>query len=225
AAMHFKKHVCLLIFEDSVVICKRKWVRYTSVKVLDAMGVFKSGNSSSTNLASSSVDGKDWDSRSINSVRVTSETDTSGNNKSKGYFTKWKIDACDPIHCVDVVPDPNFPSGFSSFITPSSQQNYFVPSRTNDDASSIRSGSSAISTVQNNSSTGVLLYLSIEDGDQQTCRVFVPSSAEAKALWTNKLFAAKEASLRKEMKSRSSRGDSATKLGLNMTDANLGRVR
>src|SRR6185312_15767852 len=53
----------------------------------------------------------------------------------------------------------------------------------------------------------------------------VPSSAEAKALWTNKLFAAKEASLRKEMKSRSSRGDSATKLGLNMTDANLGRVR
>ncbi|CAG8444185.1 2318_t:CDS:2, partial [Cetraspora pellucida] len=204
-AMRFKKHVCLLIFEDNVVICKRKWVRYTSANlrpIIDAMGF--GGNHSSTNVTSPNINsdsgGQDWDTRSISSTRGIPENDGSSINKGKGYYTKWKLDACYSIHSVDVVPDPNLPTGHSPYITPSSQPP-FTANR-NDDTSSLRSVSSSVSVIANVSSTsGVILYLNIVDnGEKDSYRVFVASNNDVRSLWIAKLWDAKKANLRKLMK-------------------------
>ncbi|CAG8472810.1 22470_t:CDS:2, partial [Racocetra persica] len=204
-AMRFKKHVCLLIFEDNVVICKRKWVRYTSANlrpIIDAMGF--GGNHSSTNVTSPTINsdsgGQDWDTRSISSTRGITENEASSINKGKGYYTKWKLDACYSIHSVDVVPDPNLPTGHSPYITPSSQPP-FTANR-NDDTSSLRSVSSSVSIIANVSSTsGVILYLNIVDnGEKDSYRVFVASNNDVRSLWIAKLWDAKKANLRKLMK-------------------------
>ncbi|CAG8496206.1 9740_t:CDS:2, partial [Scutellospora calospora] len=182
-AMRFKKHVCLLIFEDNVIICKRKWVRYTSANlIIDAMGF------------------GDWDTRSISSTRGIPDNDTFSINKGKGYYTKWKLDASYSIHSVDVIPDPNLPMGYSPYIAPSLQPSFNA--NRNDDTSSLRSVSSNVSAIANVSSTsGVILYLNIVDnGEKDSYRVFVASSNEVRSLWISKLWDAKKANLRKLMK-------------------------
>ncbi|CAG8478191.1 13821_t:CDS:10 [Ambispora leptoticha] len=157
-----------------------------------------------------STNGQDWDTKSVNSTRGITDKDNNNDNNSanrqgKGYFTKWKLDGCYPIHNVDVIPDPNLTSGYSPYIAPSSQPNYFSSTqRVNDDNSSINSFSSNVSAAQNTpSSSGTFLYLSIMDGEQEQYRVFCISSSEKRKLWAAKLFAAKEASLRKMVRLKS----------------------
>ncbi|CAG8452597.1 269_t:CDS:10 [Ambispora gerdemannii] len=154
-----------------------------------------------------STNGQDWDNRSVSSTRGITDKDNSNdtNRQGKGYFTKWKLDGCYPIHNVDVIPDPNLTSGYSPYIAPSSQPNYFSPTqRVNDDNSSIHSFSSNLSATQSTpSSSGTILYLSIVDGEQEQYRVFFTSSSEKRKLWAAKLFAAKEASLRKMVRLKS----------------------
>ncbi|CAI2172046.1 18714_t:CDS:2 [Funneliformis geosporum] len=206
-AMRFKKHVCLLIFEDNIVICKRKWVRYTANfrPIMDAMG-FGGGNHSLVNVSSSNggveFGGQDVDTRSVSSTRGIPESDGPTTNKGKGYYTKWKLDACYSIHSVEVIPDPKFPI-YSPYIAPSSQPSYYTSTnRTNDiDTSSLHSASSSVSLVANATpSSGVILNLNITDGlDKDSYRVFVVSNTEVRSLWMAKLFDAKKASLRKLM--------------------------
>ncbi|RHZ79469.1 hypothetical protein Glove_144g105 [Diversispora epigaea] len=210
-AMRFKKSVCLLIFEDNVIICKRKWVRYTSANlrpIMDAMGFGGggSGGNYSSNVTSpnSNIDlnGQD-DTRSINSIRGVQDNDNSNNsNKGKGYYTKWKLDTCYSIHSIDVIPDPNLPTSYSPYIAPSSQPSFFTANKHTDDNSSLRSGSSSISVIANvSSSSEAILYLNIIDGrNKDSYRVFVASNNDTKSLWISKLWGAKKSSLKKMMK-------------------------
>ncbi|CAG8751814.1 7739_t:CDS:1, partial [Acaulospora morrowiae] len=170
SAMRFKKHVCLLIFEDSVVICKRKWVRHTAPNLRPIIGVMGfGGNHSPTNVApSNDASGQDWDTKSIGSIRGIPDNDGSTTNKGKGYYTRWKLDALYSIHNIDVIPDPNLPTSHSPYIAPSSQPSLFTASKRNDDTSSLRSVSSSVSAIANvSSSSGAILYLNIIDGHEK----------------------------------------------------------
>ncbi|CAG8511141.1 16827_t:CDS:2 [Rhizophagus irregularis] len=121
--MRFKKLVCLLIFEDNVIICKRKFIRYTTnLRLMGAIGL-GGGNHSSTNVPNSNNNdiefgGQDIDSKSISSTR---------------YFTKWKLDAYYPIHSIEVI-DPNFQATYSPYIVPNSSSHHqqFTTNRIND---------------------------------------------------------------------------------------------
>ncbi|CAJ0838582.1 378_t:CDS:10 [Entrophospora sp. SA101] len=155
-------------------ICKRKWVRYTAANlrpIMDAMG-FETPTSN-----------QDWDSKSFNSTRGISENDNVNNNKGKGYYTKWKLDSCFPIHNVEVIQDPTqdqnpyIPTSYSPYIAPLSQSPYInsLSNRPNDDASSLKSFSS-------------------------TLRAFIMPNNESKSIWISKLWDAKKASLRKLIK-------------------------
>ncbi|CAG8561211.1 4285_t:CDS:2 [Diversispora eburnea] len=210
-AMRFKKSVCLLIFEDNVIICKRKWVRYTSANlrpIMDAMGFGGGGGNYSSNVTSpnSNIDlngQDDRDTKSINSIRGTQDNDNSNNtNKGKGYYTKWKLDTCYSIHSIDVIPDPNLPTGYSPYIAPSSQPSFFTANKHTDDNSSLRSGSSSVSVIANvSSSSGAILYLNIIDGrNKDSYRVFVAPNNDTRLLWISKLWGAKKSSLKKMMK-------------------------
>ncbi|RIA95407.1 hypothetical protein C1645_802989 [Glomus cerebriforme] len=196
--MRFKKLICLLIFEDHVVICKRKFIRYTS-----NLRLFGGGNHSSTNVPPSNTGtefgGQDIDARSVSSTRGIPDNDGTTTNKGKGYFTKWKLDAYYPIHSIEII-DPNFQTTYSPYIVPSTQP--YSTNRVNDpETSSLHSVSSSISVAANvNSSSGAILYLNITDGrDKDSYRVFVVPNNEIRSLWEAKLFDAKKKSLRKIM--------------------------
>ncbi|RGB34098.1 hypothetical protein C1646_165167 [Rhizophagus diaphanus] len=209
--MRFKKLVCLLIFEDNVIICKRKFIRYTTnLRLMGAIGL-GGGNHSSTNVPNSNNNdiefgGQDIDSKSISSTRGITDNDgtnTNNNNKGKGYFTKWKLDAYYPIHSIEVI-DPNFQATYSPYIVPNSSSHHqqFTTNRINDvETSSLHSISSSISVAANTpSSSSAILYLNITDGqDKDSYRVFVVPSNEVRSLWEAKLFDAKKKSLRKIM--------------------------
>ncbi|CAB4373250.1 unnamed protein product [Rhizophagus irregularis] len=209
--MRFKKLVCLLIFEDNVIICKRKFIRYTTnLRLMGAIGL-GGGNHSSTNVPNSNNNdiefgGQDIDSKSISSTRGITDNDgtnTNNNNKGKGYFTKWKLDAYYPIHSIEVI-DPNFQATYSPYIVPNSSSHHqqFTTNRINDiETSSLHSTSSSISVAANTpSSSSAILYLNITDGqDKDSYRVFVVPNNEIRSLWEAKLFDAKKKSLRKIM--------------------------
>jgi hypothetical protein len=208
--MRFKKLVCLLIFEDNVIICKRKFIRYTTnLRLMGAIGL-GGGNHSSTNVPNSNNNdvefgGQDIDSKSISSTRGITDNDGSTTNKGKGYYTKWKLDTCYPIHSVEVT-DPNFQTTYSPYIVPnSSTQQPFPSNRINDiETSSIHSTTSSISVAANiPSSSSAILHLNITDNndgqDKDSYRVFVVPNNEIRSLWEAKLFDAKKKSLRKIM--------------------------
>ncbi|KAG0040890.1 hypothetical protein BGZ82_006763 [Podila clonocystis] len=48
--MQFKRHVALLLFEDSVIVCKRKWIRYASTKTTSTLEL----------VITSLIDGKEF---------------------------------------------------------------------------------------------------------------------------------------------------------------------
>ncbi|GES99991.1 GTPase-activating protein BEM2/IPL2 [Rhizophagus clarus] len=207
--MRFKKLICLLIFEDNVIICKRKFIRYTTnLRLMGAAIGLGGGNHSSTNVPNSNnndIDfgGQDIDSKSISSTRGITDNDgnNTNTNKGKGYYTKWKLDTYYPIHSIEV-NDPNFQTTYSPYIVPNSLQQPFPSNRINDiETSSLHSTTSSISVAANvPSSSSAILYLNITDGqDKDSYRVFVVPNNEIRSLWEAKLFDAKKKSLRKIM--------------------------
>ncbi|KAK9768485.1 hypothetical protein K7432_000825 [Basidiobolus ranarum] len=83
----FKRYVCLLIFEDVLMICKRKWVKHHRNSLLDVVN-------DAIRLAGGSG-------------AVTSDSFLQSEDKAfqqgKGYFTKWKHDTTYPLDSIDII--------------------------------------------------------------------------------------------------------------------------
>ncbi|KAF9362652.1 rho GTPase-activating protein [Mortierella sp. NVP85] len=105
--MQTKKYVALLLFEDNIVICKRKWIRYTSTKVKDVIKFSTISNEKSEaqdqasgkrQAAMSGISHKSADSRGSEAEqRSRSNSNVEPTEKQRGYFTKWKHEATYPL--------------------------------------------------------------------------------------------------------------------------------
>ncbi|KAK9765230.1 hypothetical protein K7432_006608 [Basidiobolus ranarum] len=72
----FRRFVCLLIFQDTLMICKRKWIRSNRTNLFDAVG---------------------------DAIRFGSSSGSFDENSGKGYYTKWKHDTMLPIERIDII--------------------------------------------------------------------------------------------------------------------------
>ncbi|KAG0347382.1 hypothetical protein BG004_007884 [Podila humilis] len=213
--MQFKRHIALLLFEDNVILCKRKWIRYASTKVKDAI---KFSSSSSNNNGSNSSErtdgsgpgapmGKRQQASSGNSSILVDSTGTgdnklrSGNEKQKGYFTKWKHVATYPLAQVEALdmasPVPSSAQTFYPFAAPATAATGSLATigrnPRHSDASSIYTLNSQPVYVQQTTSTLELVITSLIDGKEFTHRLlFLPPSQEVRHQWYTKFNRAKE---------------------------------
>ncbi|CAO3569269.1 unnamed protein product [Mortierella alpina] len=211
STMQFKKHVALLLFEDSVIICKRKWIRYTSTKVKDAIK-FSSSNthekSDSQDLVPgrrqpsfSGVSHKSSDSRgSEGDTRPRSSFDRPS-EKQRGYFTKWKHEATYPLSQVEALdmasPVPTASTTFYPFAAPASaamgSPSAIGRNPRDSDASSIYAAASMPTYNHQTTSTLELVITSSIDGKEYTHRLlFLPPSQEVRHQWYSKFNRVKE---------------------------------
>ncbi|KAF9574459.1 rho GTPase-activating protein [Mortierella alpina] len=211
STMQFKKHVALLLFEDSVVICKRKWIRYTSTKVKDAIK-FSSSNthekSDSQDLVQgrrqpsfSGVSHKSSDSRgSEGDPRPRSSFDRPS-EKQRGYFTKWKHEATYPLSQVEALdmasPVPTASTTFYPFAAPAStalgSSSATGRNPRDSDASSIYAAAAMPTYNHQTTSTLELVITSSIDGKEYTHRLlFLPPSQEVRHQWYSKFNRIKE---------------------------------
>ncbi|KAF9979446.1 rho GTPase-activating protein [Mortierella antarctica] len=211
STMQFKKHVALLLFEDSVIICKRKWIRYTSTKVKDAIKFSSSSShekSESQDLAQgrrqpsfSGVSHKSSDSRgSEGDPRPRSSFDRPS-EKQRGYFTKWKHEATYPLSQLEALdmasPVPTASTTFYPFAAPASAALGSSPAigrnPRDSDASSIYAAATMPTYNHQTTSTLELVITSSIDGKEYTHRLlFLPPSQEVRHQWYSKFNRVKE---------------------------------
>ncbi|KAG0035063.1 hypothetical protein BGZ81_001122 [Podila clonocystis] len=209
--MQFKRHVALLLFEDSVIVCKRKWIRYASTKVKDAIK-FSSNNSSNNNTSQSErTDGsspgaplrkRQHSLSGISNVSLDSKNSigerSRTSEKQRGYFTKWKHVATYPLSQVEALdmasPVPSSAATFYPFAAPSSAGSASIGRNSrNSDVSSVYTLSSQPTYVQQTTSTLELVVTSLIDGKEFTHRLlFLPPSQEVRHQWYTKFNGAKE---------------------------------
>ncbi|KAG0059518.1 rho GTPase-activating protein, partial [Linnemannia elongata] len=211
ATMQFKKHVALLLFEDSVMICKRKWIRSTAAKVKDAIKFSSNTHEkadrqdpSSMGKRQPSVSGisyKSGDSRGSESEPKPRSSFDRPTDKQKGYFTKWKHEATYPLTQVEALdmasPVPSASATFFPFAAPATAASATLASvgrnPRDSDASSIYRPSSAPSYNYQTTSTLELVITSNIDGKEYTDRLlFLPPSQEVRHRWYTKFNRAKE---------------------------------
>ncbi|KAI9239329.1 MAG: hypothetical protein BYD32DRAFT_459889 [Podila humilis] len=205
--MQFKRHVALLLFEDSVIVCKRKWIRYASTKVKDAIK-FSSNNSS--NNQSERTDGsgpgaplrkRQQSLSGISNISLDSKNsigERSRSEKQRGYFTKWKHVATYPLAQVEALdmasPVPSSAATFYPFAAPSTAGSTSIGRGSrNSDVSSIYTLNSQPTYVQQTTSTLELVITSLIDGKEFTHRLlFLPPSQDVRHQWYTKFNRAKE---------------------------------
>ncbi|KAF8947445.1 rho GTPase-activating protein [Haplosporangium gracile] len=211
ATMQFKKHVALLLFEDSVMICKRKWIRSTAAKVKDAIKFSSNTHEkadrqepSSMGKRQSSVSGisyKSGDSRGSEGEPKFRSSFERPTDKQKGYFTKWKHEATYPLAQVEALdmasPVPSASATFYPFAAPATAASATLASvernPRDSDVSSIYRPSSAPTYNYQTTSTLELVITSNIDGKEYTDRLlFLPPSQEARHRWYIKFNRAKE---------------------------------
>lgn len=211
ATMQFKKHVALLLFEDSVMICKRKWIRSTAAKVKDAIKFSSNTHEkadrqepSSTSKRQPSVSGisyKSGDSRGSEGEPKPRSSFDRPSDRQKGYFTKWKHEATYPLAQVEALdmasPVPSASATFYPFAAPATAASASLASvgrnPRDSDASSIYRPSSAPSYNYQTTSTLELVITSNIDGKEYTDRLlFLPPSQEIRHRWYTKFNRAKE---------------------------------
>ncbi|KAG0370373.1 hypothetical protein BGZ54_006628 [Gamsiella multidivaricata] len=208
--MQLKKHVALLLFEDSVVICKRKWIRYTSTKVKDAIKFSsnahdkgdhqesisgkRQGSISGISHKSSDSRGSEGEQRSWGSLENSSE-------KQRGYFTKWKHEATFPLSQIEALdmasPVPSSSATFYPFAAPATVATGNVLSNgrnpRDSDLFSISTATSIPSHTHQTTSTLELVITSIIDGMEYTHRLlYLPPSQEVRHQWYSKFNRVKE---------------------------------
>lgn len=210
--MQSKKHVALLLFEDSVVICKRKWMRYTSTKVKDAIKFSSNSNEKSETPEQASgkhqgsmsgISYKSADSRGSEGEQRIRSTLDQPSEKQRGYFTKWKHEATYPLSQVEALdmasPIPTA-STFFPFAAPASATSATFPHigrnrQEFDDTSSVyTTASTSIPTyMHQTTSTIELVITSIIDGKEYTQRMlYLPPSQEVRHHWYSKFNRVKE---------------------------------
>ncbi|KAF9139731.1 rho GTPase-activating protein [Mortierella sp. GBA39] len=211
ATMQFKKHVALLLFEDSVMICKRKWIRSTAAKVKDAIK-FSSNTHEKADRQEPSSMGKRQPSASGISYKSGDSRGSEGEPKSrssfdrptdkqKGYFTKWKHEATYPLAQVEALdmasPVPSASATFYPFAAPATAASASLASvernPRDSDASSIYRPSSAPSyNYQTTSTLELVITSNIDDKEYTERLLFLPPSQEVRHRWYTKFNRAKE---------------------------------
>ncbi|KAF9551462.1 hypothetical protein EC957_008131 [Mortierella hygrophila] len=184
ATMQFKKHVALLLFEDSVMICKRKWIRSTAAKVKDAIK-FSSNTHEKADRQEPSLMGKRQPSVSGISYKSGDSRGSEGEPKSrssfdrptdkqKGYFTKWKHEATYPLAQVEALdmasPVPSASATFYPFAAPATAATS-VESLHSKEAGPPRSSHSNHSTLSLHSPTSPRPYSDTGDFTLESWRV------------------------------------------------------
>ncbi|OLY78371.1 Rho GTPase-activating protein 23 [Smittium mucronatum] len=186
--LKFKRYVCILIFDDKIVILKRKWVREgkTSNFLLslgNKMKINKKGYNSTVPDDSSLVS-------------------TEFGIKGKGYFTKWKSHVIYDIKSVEAVG--TISSNNSSTIS-QSNLNSIDSSRTsmysvgNQSISSLMTKNSTMSKdysgmISTGISPGFQIFVS---GGHPTTRIFIATSVDSKNNWMARFSVAKASYSRK----------------------------
>ncbi|KXN72592.1 ras GEF [Conidiobolus coronatus NRRL 28638] len=165
----FKRYTSLLIFNDSIMVFKRRWIHNNRSSIFDTVNsAFKIG--SSYNTPPDKVD------------------------PTKGYYTKWKHHATYPLLDTDIVdasstsfnPNSPLPSGSQS-----NKSNLY--SHNNSSASSVATLSSSNDySSQLSAGTMQAFQLFVRD-KQRTTRLFVATNSDSLTSWTNKLQDAKDA--------------------------------
>ncbi|KAJ1991366.1 hypothetical protein H4R33_001382 [Dimargaris cristalligena] len=182
AKFKFKRYVCLLIFDDVVVVCKRKWVKQHKGVVGAVSNAFRLARSISTR-------GKDTDNCSMRSI------DAQG--RSPGYFTKWKQHAAYPLTIVDVVEAASTRLAVpTSSFNPSSHGRSTIYSQTNISSTSVMTTSSTMSTDFSSvagSGNVQAFQMFVSKGKESSTRLFVANSANDKAVWVARFMASKAA--------------------------------
>jgi hypothetical protein len=226
ATMQFKKHVALLLFEDSVMICKRKWIRSTAAKVKDAIKFSSNAHEKtdrqepSTNKRQLNVSGisyKSGDSRGSEGEPKSRSSFNRSTDKQKGYFTKWKHEATYPLAQVEALdmasPVPSASATFYPFAAPATAATATLASvgrnPRDSDASSIYRPSSAPSYNYQTTSTLELVITSNIDGKEYTDRLlFLPPSQEVRHRWYTKFNRVKELHQMQSKTATKGRGES-----------------
>ncbi|KAF9184450.1 hypothetical protein BGZ51_003345 [Haplosporangium sp. Z 767] len=215
--MQFKKHVALLLFEDSVVICKRKWIRYTATKVKDAIKF--SSNSTHSHSRShdksdmqetgsgkhqhslSGISNKPADSRGSESEPRARSSFDRPTEKQRGYFTKWKHEATYPLSQVEALdmasPVPSSSATFYPFAAPAPATvgSLSAVGRNPRGTDMPPSYASATMPTYNHQTTSTLELIITNniDGTEYTHRLlFLPPSQEVRHHWYSKFNRAKE---------------------------------
>ncbi|KAF9173243.1 rho GTPase-activating protein [Mortierella sp. AD011] len=205
-SMQLKKHVALLLFEDSVVICKRKWIRYTSTKVKDVIKF--NSNSHDKSEAQDTVSGRRQGSLSGISYKSGDSRRSDGEyqsrnsfdqpDKQRGYFTKWKHEATYPLSQVEALdmasPVPSSSATFYPFAAPATATATTLIGRNHRDslAPSIYTGAPSHNTHQTTSTLELTITTHIDGKDYTHRLLYLPPSPEVRHQWYTKFNRVKE---------------------------------
>ncbi|KAJ1847747.1 hypothetical protein LPJ73_004170, partial [Coemansia sp. RSA 2703] len=189
-SLKFKRYVCALIFDDTIVVMKRRWVRQGLASsffgaVSNKMRFGKGARVNNTQVTD-------------NSSLVSAELGIQG----KGYFTKWKFHSQYPLTNVEAIEAAS--SRFSVSHSPGVLGHLGRESQTGSGRISLYSiGNSSVSSIMTRTSTvskdysGALSsglvpgFQIFVGGKQRVTRMFVATTSDAKNNWLSRLAAAK----------------------------------
>ncbi|KAK9712082.1 hypothetical protein K7432_007372 [Basidiobolus ranarum] len=187
----FKRYVCLLIFEDVLVICKRKWVKQHRNSLFDAVNdAFRFTNGGGVPIDSFIQD----EEKAVQS--------------GKGYYTKWKHGTTYRLDSIDVIE-----ASSTSFTRPSDKQQY------NSNRTSIFSHSnSSIASIDLDHSGSNIQAMQIFVGGPNAARRLFVAKAEEQQTWIIKFNMAKSSLSRKSAKLRRSEDHLNSSFNLSRTN-------
>ncbi|KAJ2719289.1 hypothetical protein GGI07_005306 [Coemansia sp. Benny D115] len=199
-SLKFKRYVCVLIFDDAIVVLKRRWVRQGLASsffgaVSNKMRFGKGARSKPQQLAD-------------NSSLVSAELGIQG----KGYFTKWKFHSQYALTNVEAIEAAS--SRFSVTHAPGVLGHLGRESQAGSGRVSLYSiGNSSVSSIMTRTSTvskdysGALSsglvpgFQIFVGGKERVARMFVATTSDAKNNWLSR-FAAAKASYARRLRQR-----------------------
>ncbi|KAJ2709917.1 hypothetical protein H4R19_004007, partial [Coemansia spiralis] len=199
-SLKFKRYVCVLIFDDTIVVLKRRWVRQGLASSF--FGAVSNKMRFGKNTHAKTHQPAD------NSSLISSELGIAG----KGYFTKWKFHSQYPLASAEAVEAAS--SRFSVAHAPGVLGHLSRESQAGSGRISLYSiGNSSVSSVMTRTSTvskdysgalssglvpGFQLFVG---GKERVARMFVATTYDAKNTWLSR-FAAAKASYARRLRQR-----------------------
>ncbi|KAJ1936150.1 hypothetical protein GGF37_005724, partial [Kickxella alabastrina] len=195
-SLKFKRYICALIFDDTIVVLKRRWVRQGLASsffgaVSNKMRFGKGARAKTTQAPD-------------NSSLVSAELGIQG----KGYFTKWKFHSQYPLANVEAIEAAS--SRFSVSHAPGMLGHLGRESQAGSGRISLYSiGNSSVSSIMTRTSTvskdysgalssGLIPGFQIfVGGKERVARMFVATTSDAKNNWLSRYAAAKASYARK----------------------------
>ncbi|KAJ2454658.1 hypothetical protein EV183_001406 [Coemansia sp. RSA 2336] len=195
-SLKFKRYVCVLIFDDTIVVLKRRWVRQgLASSFFGAVSNKMRFGKSSRAKAQQATD---------NTSLVSAELGITG----KGYFTKWKYHSQYPLTNVEAIEAAS--SRFSVTHSPGVLGHLGRESQAGSSRLSLYSiGNSSVSSVMTRTSTvskdysGALSsglvpgFQIFVNGKERVARMFVATTSDAKNNWLSRFAAAKSSYARR----------------------------